>query len=243
MSDKKRKNPTFVIMRRELRAYFTSPVAYIVSALFLIVCGVWFFMLNAFYLQNRAELRGFFGSLPLILSFFVPALTMRLFSEERRVGSIETLMTLPVTEVNVVLGKYFASLIGTLVMIAPTVFFAVTCEIFGSPDYGPIAGGYLGAIFLAASFTAIGLFASSVTKNQILAFFTGCIICVVLTLLNSMLIFLPAAIVDLLSFLSISQHFSLISRGVIDTRDILYFISLTALFIVFTIKVQQNSKR
>lgn len=239
----KRKNPTFVIMRRELRAYFTSPVAYIVSALFLVVTGIWFFMLNAFYLQNRAELRAFFGSLPLILSFFVPALTMRLFSEERRVGSIETLMTLPVTEVNVVLGKYFASLIGTLSMIVPTLFYVVTCEIFGSPDYGPIAGGYLGAVFLAASFTAVGVFASSVTKNQILAFFTGCIICVVLTLLNTILMFLPAQIVDFISFLSISQHFSLISRGVIDTRDLLYFISLTAIFIVFTIKVQQDSKR
>lgn len=239
----KRKNPTFVIMKRELNAYFTSPVAYIVSALFLIVCGVWFFMLNAFYLQNRAELRSFFGSLPLILSFFVPALTMRLFSEERRVGSIETLMTLPVTEVNVVLGKYFASLIGTLVMIVPTIFYVVVCESFGNPDYGPIFGGYLGTIFLAASFTAIGIFASSITKNQILAFFTGCIICVVLTLLNSMLIFLPAKVVNFLGFLSINQHFSLISRGVIDTRDLLYFISLTALFLVLTIKVQQNSKR
>ncbi len=239
----KRKNPTFVIMKRELNAYFTSPVAYIVSALFLIVCGVWFFMLNAFYLQNRAELRSFFGSLPLILSFFVPALTMRLFSEEKRVGSIETLMTLPVTEINVVLGKYFASLIGTLVMIIPTFFYVVVCETFGNPDYGPILGGYLGAIFLAASFTAIGVFASSITKNQILAFFTGCIICVVLTLLNSMLIFLPAKIVNFLGFLSISQHFSLISRGVIDTRDLLYFISLTVLFLVLTIKIQQNSKR
>lgn len=243
MSDNKRKNPTLVIMNRELKAYFTSPVAYIVSALFLIVCGVYFFMLNAFYLQNRAELRSFFSSLPLILSFFVPALTMRLFSEERRVGSIETLMTLPVTETNVVLGKYFASLIGTLVMILPTIFYVVTCEIFGSPDYGPIAGGYLGAIFLAASFTSIGLFASSITKNQILAFFTACIICIVLTLVNSMLIFLPAKIVDFISFLSISKHFSLISRGVIDTRDLLYFISLTAFFLVLTIKVQQNNKR
>ena len=239
----KRKNPTFVIMKRELKAYFSSPVAYIVSALFLIVCGIWFFMLNAFYLQNRAELRSFFSSLPLILSFFVPALTMRIFSEERRVGSLETLMTLPVTEVNVVLGKYLASLIGTLLMLVPTIFYVIVCCTFGSPDFGPIFCGYLGAIFLAASFTAIGIFASSITKNQILAFFTGCIICIILTLLNTMLIFLPAKIVNFLSFLSISQHFSLISRGVIDTRDLLYFISLTALFQVLTVKVQQNNKR
>ena len=241
MSNAKTKNPAFVIMKRELGAYFTSPIAYIVTGLYLLVTGIVFF--STFFLNNRADLRQFFTWMPLFLSLFIPALTMRVFSEERKSGPLETLMTLPVTETQVVVGKYLASLISTLVMIAPTLFYVVTAEIFGSPDYGPIAGGYLGAIFLAASFTAIGLFASSVTKNQILAFFTGCIICVVLTLLNSMLIFLPAAIVDLLSFLSISQHFSLISRGVIDTRDILYFISLTALFIVFTIKVQQNSKR
>ena len=218
-----------VIMKRELRAYFTSPVAYIVSALFLIVSGIFFF--SRFFLMQRAELRSFFSLLPVFLSLFVPALTMRLFAEERRVGSIETLMTLPVTELDVVIGKYCASLIGTLVMLAPTLFYVVTAEIFGSLDYGPVIGGYAGAVFLCASYTAIGLFASSITKNQIIAFFTGAIICTALTLIDMFLIFMPTPVVNFLNYISANSHFNSISRGIIDTRDIIYFLSLTVRFL------------
>ena len=175
MNDKKIKKPAFVIFERELKSYFTGPIAYIVTGLFLLITGILFFTL--FFLQGRAELRQFFGYLPILLSFFVPALTMRVFAEERRSGSIETLLTLPVTELDVVVGKYLASLAGTLIMLAPTLLYIIPVEVFGSPDYGPIAGGYLAAILLCAGYTAIGLFATSVTKNQIIAFFTGFIIC------------------------------------------------------------------
>ena len=152
-----------IIMKRELKAYFASPVAYLVSALFLIISGIFFYfgfayLYGGFFLMDRAELRAFFSALPLILSCFIPALTMRLFAEEKRAGSIETLMTLPVTELDVVTGKYLASFIGTLIMLLPTLLFIVPAEVFGSPDYGPIIGGYVGAIFLCASFTAIGIF-------------------------------------------------------------------------------------
>ncbi len=239
-SNKKSQKPALIIMKRELKAYFTSPIAYIVTGLFLIITGILFF--TTFFLQNRAELRQFFVYLPILLSFFVPALTMRIFAEERRVGSIETLMTLPVTEADVVTGKYLASFLGTLIMLAPTLFYVVTAEIFGSPDYGPIIGGYLGAIFLCASYTAIGIFATSITKNQIIAFFTGFIICIVLTMIDSFLVFLPAKIVDLLSFISANAHFNSISRGIIDTRDLLYFISLSALFFTMTVKSQQKTR-
>ncbi len=238
--NKKSKKPAIIIMKRELGAYFTGPIAYIVTGLFLIITGILFF--STFFLQNRAELRYFFGYLPLLLSFFVPALTMRLFSEEKRVGSIETLMTLPVTEVDVVTGKYLASFIGTLVMLAPSLFYVVTAEIFGSPDYGPIIGGYLGAIFLCASYTAVGIFASSITKNQIIAFFTGFIICIGLSMIDTFLVFLPAPIVSFIGFLSANHHFTSIARGIIDTRDLIYFISLTALFFASTVKIQQNAK-
>lgn len=240
-SKNKTKSPAIIIMKRELKAYFTGPIAYIVTGLYLIITGVLFF--STFFLQNRAELRQLFGWFPILLSFFVPALTMRLFSEERRVGSIETLLTLPVTEVDVVCGKYLASFIGTLTMIAPTLFYIITAEIFGSPDYGPIVGGYIGAIFLCATYTAIGVFASSITKNQIIAFFTGFIICIAITMIDSFLVFLPASIVGFVGFFSASQHFTFISRGIIDTRDLLYFVSLTALFFVLTVKIQQNTKR
>jgi ABC-2 type transport system permease protein len=236
-----RKNPALIIFSREFKSYFTSPVAYIVTGLFLIISGIMFF--STFFLNNRAEMRQFFGLLPIMLSFFVPALTMRLFAEEKRSGSLETLMTLPVTEVDVVTGKYFASLAGTLIMLLPSLFYVITLEIFGSHDYGPIIGGYIGAIFLSAGFTAIGIFASSITKNQIIAFFTGFIICIVLTLIDSFLIFLPSPIVSFFSYLSANGHFTSISRGILDTRDLIYFISLTALFFATTVKVQQQAKK
>jgi len=239
--EKKTKNPAFIIMKRELKGYFTSPVAYIVTGLFLIITGILVF--SVFFLQDRAELRGYFTYLPLLLSFFVPALTMRVFAEERRVGSMETLMTLPVTEVQVVVGKYLAAFLGTLVMIAPTLLYIIPAEVFGSPDYGPIIGGFLGAVFLCASYTAIGIFATSLTNNQIIAFFTGFVICIVLTMIDSFLVFLPGPIVSFLSFISANAHFNSIARGIIDTRDLIYFISLTALFFTITVKIQQSAKK
>ena len=233
-------NPVKTIMKRELGAYFSGPIAYIVTGLYLIITGFIFF--STFFLQNRAELRYFFSMMPLLLSLFVPALTMRLFSEEKRNGSIETLMTLPVTEVDVVAGKYLASFISTLAMIAPTLLYIIPICIFGTPDFGPVIGGYIGAVFLCASFTAIGVFSSSITKNQIIAFFTALIICIFLTMIDTFLIFFPAPVVSFLSFLSANEHFTSISRGIIDTRDLLYFISLTALFFVLTVQTQQKER-
>ena len=243
----KSQNPAIIIMKRELSAYFTSPVAYFVWALFLIVSGIFFYfgfayLYGGFFLMDRAELRAFFSALPLILSAFIPALTMRLFAEEKRAGSIETLMTLPVTEVDVVVGKYLSSFISTLVMLAPTLLFILPAEIYGSPDYGPIVGGFIGAIFLSASFTAIGIFTSAITKNQIVAFFAGIAICLALTLIDFLLIFLPSGLSAVLGFLSAKSHFTSISRGIIDTRDFIYFISLTALFFAGTVRVQQKAK-
>ena len=242
MSDKKfkSKNPAFVIMKRELKSYFSGPIRYIITALFLVINGLLFFA--AFFLQNRADLRNFFSMLPILLSFFIPAITMRVLAEEKRIGSIETLMTLPVREIDVVTGKYLAILIEALVMLAPTLFYVITAEIFGSPDYGPIIGGYAGAIFICAAFAAIGLFSSSITKNQIIAFAVAMAICLALTFVESFLVFLPDGIVKLFSFLSASVHFGSISKGIVDTRDLLYFISLTALFFVCTVRVEQKSR-
>ena len=242
MSDKKNKskNPAFVIMKRELKSYFSGPIGYIITALFLVINGLLFFA--AFFLQYRADLRNFFSMLPILLSFFIPAITMRVLAEEKRIGSIETLMTLPVREIDVVTGKYLAILIEALVMLAPTLFYVITAEIFGSPDYGPIIGGYAGAIFICAAFAAIGLFSSSITKNQIIAFAVAMAICLALTFIESFLVFLPDGIVKLFSFLSASVHFGSISKGIVDTRDLLYFISLTALFFVCTVRVEQKSR-
>jgi ABC-2 type transport system permease protein len=230
-----------VIMKRELGAYFTSPVAYIVCGLFLIFTGCFFF--STFFLAKRAELRNFFSLLPITFSFFIPALTMRIFSEEKRSGSIETLVTLPVTSLDIVAGKYVASLISSVVLLVPTLFYVITCAIFGNPDAGPIVGGYIGAILLAASFCAIGVFASSVTKNQILSFFIGIAICIFLCMISAFVQLMPAALASFVTFFSATSHFDSISRGIIDTRDVLYFVSLIALFFVLTVQVVQNARK
>ncbi|MBQ1180542.1 MAG: ABC transporter permease subunit, partial [Treponema sp.] len=224
-----------------LATYFTNPISYIVTGLFLIITGVMFF--TTFFLQNRANMRNFFSLLPILFSFFIPALTMRLYSEEKKSGSIETLMTLPVTELQVVTGKFLAAFISSAIMLAPTLLYLVSILFFGKPDIGPIIGGYIGAIFLCAAFSAIGVFASSVTKNQLTAFFVAFMICIVLTMIDAFLIFLPAPIVSLLQFISANEHFTSISRGIIDTRDLIYFISLTALFFCLTVKTQENDRK
>ncbi len=243
MSGKKSKSKAAwqVICGRETAAYFTSPVAYFVCGIFLLANGIFFF--SAFFLNNRAELRQFFAFLPAFLSIFVPALTMRVFSEERRVGSLETLLTLPVTSLDVTAGKFLASLVSVLVMLAPTLSYALVCAMFGTVDAGPMIGGYFGAVLLAAAFTSVGVFASSVTKNQIIAFLAGASICIFLAGVGLFDVFMPGAIVSLVKFISATSHFESISRGIIDTRDVLYFVSLTAVFFVLTVRVVNNSKK
>ncbi len=240
MSQSKKQNPALVIARRELSSYFSSPIAYIVGALFLIFSGFLFF--NTFFLANRAELRNFFSLLPILLAFFMPALTMRQLAEEKRVGSLETLLTLPVTPLDVVLGKFIAAFISGAFLLVPTLFYVITCYIFGTPDLGPIIGGYLGALFLIAAFAAVGLFATSITKNQIIAFFVAFTISIVLTMIGNFLVFLPAGMVSFLSFFSAYDHFVQISRGILDSRDILYFISVTAIFFALTVQTLKKDR-
>ena len=230
----KTKSPALVIMQRELKSYFSSPIAYIVTGLFTLASGFLFF--STFFLANRAELRQFFALLPVLLSFFIPALSMRAFSEEKKSTSLETLLTLPVTVLDVVAGKFLAVFVSALALFVPSLFYVATCFIFGSPDAGPIFTGYLGALFLTAGFSAIGLFASSTTKNQIIAFFEAFAICIVLTLLSNFAVFLPGAMVRAVTYLSSLSHFESICRGIIDSRDIVYFVSLTAVFFVLTVR-------
>lgn len=234
-------NPTFTIMRRELAAFFTNPAAYIVTVIFLVASGIFFF--STFFINGRADLRNFFGLLPILLSLFVPALTMRLFSEELRSGSFETLMTLPVTDAQVILGKFLAAFLTSATMLAPTLFYVVTACVFGKVDFGPIIGGYCGALFLCALYSAIGIFSSALTKNQIIAFFTALAFSFALILFGTILIFLPAPLVRFFSWLSVTTHFQQISRGIADTRDLIYFVSLSAVFLLLTqqkIAVKKN---
>jgi ABC-2 type transport system permease protein len=213
------------IFRREFGTYFISPVAYIVISIFLLVTG-WFFF-TTFFLLDQANLRNFFSMLPVIFAFVVPAVTMRLFSEEFNVGSYETLLTLPVRGVDVVLGKFLAALAFMGAMLVPTLAYPFTVSFLGQLDWGPVVGGYIGAILLAAAYCAIGLFASSLTRNQIVAFIIGMAICFTLTLMERMLFFLPESLLGILSYIGANPHFQNISKGVIDTRDIIYFISVS----------------
>jgi ABC-2 type transport system permease protein len=212
------------IFEKEFRTYFVSPIAYIVISIFLIVTGWFFFM--TFFLFDQADLRNFLGLLPITFSFVIPAITMRLFSEELNVGSYEILLTMPVTFRQVVLGKFLASLVFVAAMLVPTLAYPVTVTFLGQLDWGPVVGGYVGALLLGASFSAIGLFASSLTRNQIIAFITGMAICFSLTLIDKMLFFLPQALLGFLQYLGADFHFRNISKGIFDSRDILYFLSV-----------------
>jgi ABC-2 type transport system permease protein len=213
------------IFKKEFSVYFISPIGYIVISIFLLVTG-WFFF-TTFFLYNQANLRNFFALLPLTFSFIVPAITMRLFSEELNVGSYEVLLTMPVTFLDVVLGKFLAAVAFLSAMLIPTLAYPVTVSILGELDWGPVVGGYIGAILLGAAFSAIGLFASSLTRNQIIAFIIGMAICFSLTLVDKMLFFLPQSLLGVLEYIGADFHFENISKGVIDSRDILYFLSVS----------------
>lgn len=242
-SGKKNVKVWTVIMKRELSAYYTSPVAYIVGALFLLFSGYLFF--TTFFFAKRAELRGFFELLPILFSFFIPALTMRVFSEERKSGTIETLVTLPVRTCDIVVGKYVASLITSVSVLVPTLFYLVTCLVFAATgiDAGPVFGGYFGAVLLAAAFSAIGIFCSAITKNQIVAFMLSLAVCLFLTFVSMFAVFLPGAAIPFASFISSTGHFQSIARGIIDSRDVLYFVSVASVFVVLTVNVLNNERK
>jgi ABC-2 type transport system permease protein len=213
------------IFKKEFTAYFVSPIAYIVISIFLLVTG-WFFF-TTFFLYNQANLRNFFAMLPITFSFVVPAVTMRLFSEELNVGSYEILLTMPVTFLDVVLGKFLAAVVFVATMLIPTLAYPITVSFLGQLDWGPVVAGYTGAVLLGAAFSAIGLFASSLTRNQIIAFIIGMAICFGLTLIDKMLFFLPQSLLSFFEYLGADFHFENVSKGVIDSRDILYFLSVS----------------
>ncbi|MFC1862794.1 ABC transporter permease subunit [Thermodesulfobacteriota bacterium] len=228
------------ILKKEFGSYFVSPIAYIVISIFVLVTG-WFFF-STFFLYNQASLRNFFNLLPIIFSFIVPAVTMRLFSEELNIGSYETLMTLPVTYIDIILGKFLACIFFLGAMLIPTLAYPITISFLGQLDLGPIVGGYVGAILLGASFSAIGLFASSITRNQIVAFIIGMAICFCLTLFDRMAFLLPQSTLGILGYLGAGSHFQNISKGVIDSRDIIYFASVSFIGLYGTFLALQEKK-
>lgn len=212
------------ICNKELKDYFISPIAYIVISIFLLVTG-WFFFATFFY-YNQADLRNFFDLLPITFSFFIPAVTMRLFSEELNVGSYEMLLTLPVTFNDILVGKFLAGVFFVAAALVPTLAYPICVAFMGQLDWGTVAGGYMGALLLGSAYTAVGLFASSLTRNQIIAFMVGMAICFTLTLIDKMLFFFPRPMLGVIGYIGADFHFKNIAKGIIDSRDILYFISV-----------------
>jgi ABC-2 type transport system permease protein len=228
-----------IVAGRELNSYFTSPIAYIVITVFLIFTGFSFF--KDFFYFNRAEMRGLFELLPVMFTFVIPAVTMRLFTEERHTGSLEILLTLPLTTMEVVLGKFLSAFVFTLIMIAPTFFYLFTVILVGSPDFGPVAGGYIGTVFLAAASVSIGLLFSSLTRNQIISFILAFAALFFLWLIDKVTIFLPTSL-GFIAHLGMDFHFQNISRGIIDSRDIIYFLSVTAVSIMLTARILEKRR-
>ncbi len=234
------KFPPLRILNRELKALFFSPIAYIILSIFLVTTG-WFFF-SPYFLVDRVSMRDFFNLLPIIFAFTIPALTMRLFSEEYRSGSYEILMTLPISHWEVVIGKFLAAFMMVLVMLAPTLVYVVFVALTGDLDLGPVVGGYVGAAFLAATFCGIGLYSSSLTNNQVLAFILSVSICFFLVIVENILFFVPSFLTPLLQYLGAAYHFENIAKGVIDSRDLVYFISMTYVSLHLTSLVHREKK-
>jgi ABC-2 type transport system permease protein len=226
------------IYRKELRAYFTSPVAYIVITVFLLICG-WFFSTSLFVV-GQATLRNVFQIIPFVLTFFVPAITMRLVSEEKKTGTFELLATMPVADSEIILGKYLAALTLLAVSMAFTLTYAVTVGALGNADAGVLAAGYIGLMLLGAGYVAIGILASSLTENQIVAFIISFLIIFALSLVDKVLMFVPSALASVFEYLSAEYHFNNIARGVLDSRDLIYYASLIVLGLYFSARALQR---
>jgi ABC-2 type transport system permease protein len=227
----------WAIARRELYSYFVSPIAYVVGALFLVVSGFLFSIILG--LSNEASMRSLFGNFAVIFLFIVPALTMRLLAEEQRTGTMELLLTAPVRDSQLVLGKFLGALLLLLGILAVTLIYPMVLVLAGNPDRGPILAGYLGVILQGAAFLAIGLFASSLTQNQVIAALLAFVILLLLWLSDALGNFTTGRIGDLFRFLSITRHLDEFPRGVIDTRNILYFLSVIAAALFFTVQSVQ----
>jgi len=228
------------IFLKELRSFFNSPVAYIVIVVYLVILG-WFFTSNLF-INNLATLRTVFEMTPFLLLFFAPAITMRLISEEKKSGTLELLITKPVKEFEIIAGKFLAAWALYFFTLLPTLCYYITVSLVGKLDLGPIIGGYLGLLFVGAVFLAVSVFGSSVTENQVVAFIVSFLIVFALFMLDKVLFYLPGSLATPLEYISIDYHFSNIARGVIDTRDVIYYLSAIGIALVMGSIVLQKRR-
>tara|TARA_Y100000590_G_C15723753_1_gene1014416 strand:+ start:1238 stop:1951 length:714 start_codon:yes stop_codon:yes gene_type:complete len=224
------------IYLKELKSYFNSPMAYIFLVIFALING--YFFTRTFFLFNQSDMRSLFNIIPLVYLFFIPAITMSLIAREKNLGTMEVISTLPLKEIEFVVGKFLAAF--TLVLtglIVTLIHFITLSQVGTNVDYGAVFTGYLGLALAGALYSSIGTFASSVTDNQVISFIIGIFIVLVFFLLDKMLMFVPISIAGLIQYLSVDYHLSNISRGVIDSRNLIYFGSVIVFFLFITIQV------
>jgi len=229
------------IYKKELRSFFNTPMAYIFLVVFALVNG--YFFTNTFFLYNQSDMRSLFGIVPLVYLFFIPAVSMGLISREKSLGTIEIITTLPVRERDIVIGKFLAGLSLILIALLTTLIHYITLINVGTTiDHGAVFTGYLGLALLGGVYTAVGIFSSSLTENQVIAFIVGIAIVITFFLMDKLLVFVPPGLAGIIQYLSTEFHLSNMSRGVIDTRNIVYFGSVIGFFLFMTIRVLESRK-
>ena len=232
---------SMLIFRKELTSYFDSAVAYIALVVFLLIGG-WFFA-SSFFLINESDLRVLFNLIPIVYLFFIPAITMGLLAREKSSGTMELLVTLPVSDWAVIVGKYLAAmaLIGVALLFTLFHFFTLLL-VSTNVDVGALLSGYLGLLLVGGVYAAIGLFCSSVTDNQITAFIMSFMIVFILFVLGKVIFFVPAFMSAVVQYISIDFHLTNISRGVIDSRNLVYFGSMIFLFLALSVRMMETRK-
>ena len=229
---------TLFVIRRELADYFTTPVAYVFIVVFLVLLGALTFFMGSFFGRGQADLSAFFQFHAWVYMLLIPAISMRMWAEERKSGTIELLMTLPLSLIQVVIGKYLAAVIFVTTTLALTFPLWITVNYLGDPDNGIILTGYVGSFLMAAGFLAIGAFISALTKNQVVAFVMTTAVCFVLIASGAPIVlslfsgWAPKFLIEFIASLSFLTHYADISKGVLDLRDAIYFLSVITVFLV-----------
>ncbi len=224
------------LIKKELQQYFNSPIAYIIIAVFLVISSWLFF--RSFFLIGQATMRSYFGFLPWIMLFLIPAVTMRLWADERKTGTAELLFTWPVREYEPVLGKFLGSALFMAITLALTVTIPISISRVGELDWGIVFASYLGSLLLAGAFLAIGLWVSSLTDNQIIAFIVSVAACFALFIVGEPVVTytLPSIIAPAAQAVGMGFHFDSIARGVLDSRDLLYYASVIGFFLYLNVQ-------
>ena len=241
-------NGILSIYKREFTSYFVTPVAYVFIVIFLFMTGVFTFYLGAFYESNQADLEPFFRFHPWLYLFLIPAISMRLWSDERKSGTIELLMTLPVSITDTVVAKYLAAWSFTAIALSLTFPMWITVNYLGNPDNTVVLASYIGSLIMAGGFLAIGSCISALTKSQVIAFVISVVICFMFILSGFPMVldlfedWAPQAVIDAIASFSFLTHFTSIKKGVIDIRDVIYFTALITFWLYVNVVIIENKK-